>query len=60
MTDNHNHIPGGVIYTTEHFQLMVKRCRLCDAFLGVESASRKEDIPKPPPAEPGSYFDQTV
>jgi len=60
MTDNHTHLPIGRIFTTEHFQILIKRCRLCDDFMGVETAQLKSEIKKDPPPEPGSYFDQTV
>ena len=51
------HFPYGRVHQTEHFDVLVKRCRLCDEFMGLETAPRKiADIQKPP--EPGEHFDQ--
>lgn len=41
----HQHFPYGKIFQTEHFNLMVKRCRLCGEFIGVETAERKDIQP---------------
>lgn len=43
----HQHIPYGRYYQTEHFEIVIKRCRFCDDFVGIESAVRA-DVPKEP------------
>jgi hypothetical protein len=51
------HFPYGKLFQTEHFDILVKRCRLCDEFVGIESAVRKV-VEQPKPPEPGEHFDQ--
>ena len=44
MDQQHPHVPYGRIYQTEHFDILIKRCRFCEEFMGVETAERK-DVP---------------
>lgn len=53
----HQHMPYGRVHQTEHFDVLIKRCRICDEFVGIETAERK-DKPKQQPPEPGAHFDQ--
>ena len=45
---DHSHVPYGRIYQTEHFNVLIKRCRFCDEFIGVETGIR-QDVPPDPP-----------
>jgi len=48
---DHPHMPYGRVYQTEHFDILIKRCRFCQEFMGVETASRNVVEPPVPPVE---------
>jgi len=51
------HFPYGRLFQTEHFDVLIKRCKVCDEFVGIETAQRKV-LPKQEPPEPGTYVDK--
>jgi len=52
------HVPYGRVFYTEHFDILIKRCRFCEEFVGIETAERKNPLPQQKPPEPGAHFDQ--